>query len=61
MKTLYDFLHEQLCYIYQEIDENEGGLYKGQLELASFLIDECETCMHYNLSKYDIVLNFTKK
>ena len=35
-------LHEELCYMYDDINES-GGLYKGQIELVSFLCDEFES------------------
>ena len=40
-------LHEELCYMYDDINES-GGLYKGQIELVSFLCDEFES----NISKH---------
>ena len=67
MKSLFNYLQEQLyqelCYIYNQIDESEGGLYKGQLELASFLLDKCENYIkeHKNNNhKYDIKFNINK-
>ena len=67
MKSLFNYLQEQLyqelCYIYNQIDESEGGLYKGQLELASFLVDKCENYIkeHKNNNhKYDIKFNINK-
>lgn len=43
MKTIKNYiedkLHEDLSYIYQDINES-GGLYNGQIELVSFLCDE---------------------
>ena len=45
MKTIKEYilnnLKEELSYDYREINEN-GGLYDGQLELASFLCDDFE-------------------
>ena len=46
MKTIKNYikeqLHEELCYMYDDINES-GGLYKGQIELVSFLCDEFES------------------
>ena len=46
MKTIKEFILEKfkldLSYNYREINEN-GGLYDGQLEFASFLCDDFET------------------
>ena len=41
MKTIKNYikeqLHEELCYMYDDINES-GGLYKGQIELLSFYV-----------------------
>lgn len=66
MKTIKNYikeqLHEELCYMYDNINES-GGLYKGQIELVSFLCDDFESYMTKHKDKefiltYDQSLGF---
>lgn len=53
-----DKLHEDLSYIYQNIDES-GGLYKGQIELVSFLCDEFEKYVNTHKDK-EFILSYSQ-
>ena len=57
MKTLIDYLQEQLyqdlCYNCNQINEN-GGLYNGQIELATYIMNDIEK----NLNKQSFELNY---
>lgn len=68
MKSLINYLNEQLeqdLYLtyFQSIDES-GGIYNGQIELASFITDEADKYIKENPSKsrnYSFTLKYSKE
>ena len=55
---IIDQIKEEISYKYKEINES-GGLYKGQIELATFLTDNFFNNIKDNITNGEIIKNFS--
>ena len=61
MKALQDYikylLHEELCNVYEYIDEG-GGIYDGQIELTKYITELIYNKRKKNVYDYSFVITY---